>query len=30
VEGRAFVTVWPVDRWTWLENYPMVFSGTDG
>ena len=30
VEGRAFVTVWPVDRWTWLDNYPMVFSGTDG
>jgi signal peptidase I len=29
VVGRAFVTVWPLDRWSWLDNYPMVFSGTD-
>jgi signal peptidase I len=30
VVGKAFVVVWPLDRWTWLGNYPMVFSGTDG
>jgi len=29
VVGRAFVTVWPLDRWSWLDDYPMVFSGTD-
>jgi signal peptidase I len=26
VVGRAFVISWPISRWTWLENYPQVFS----
>ncbi|MGB3910010.1 MAG: signal peptidase I [Pseudolysinimonas sp.] len=29
VVGRAIVVSWPIDRWTWLENYPIVFSGVD-
>lgn len=29
VVGRAFLVSWPVDRWTWLDNYPTVFSGVD-
>jgi signal peptidase I len=29
VVGRAFVISWPVDRWTWLGNYPEVFAGVD-
>jgi len=27
VVGRAFVISWPASRWTWLDNYPNVFSG---
>lgn len=27
VIGRAFVITWPSSRWTWLDNYPMVFDG---
>ena len=26
VVGRAIVISWPQDRWTWLGNYPPVFS----
>lgn len=26
VVGRAFVITWPVDHWTWLDNYPATFS----
>jgi signal peptidase I len=29
VVGRAILVSWPVDRWTWLDNYPIVFSGVD-
>ena len=29
VVGRAFLVSWPVDRWTWLDNYPTVFSGVE-
>jgi signal peptidase I len=29
VVGRAILISWPVDRWTWLDNYPLVFSGVD-
>ncbi len=29
VVGRAFVISWPLDRWTWLDNYPLVFDGVD-
>lgn len=25
VVGRAFVISWPIDRWTWLGDYPEVF-----
>jgi len=25
VVGRALVVSWPVDRWTWLDDYPDVF-----
>jgi signal peptidase I len=27
VVGRAFVISWPMDRWTWLGNYPDTFLG---
>ncbi|CAN5305153.1 hypothetical protein BH09ACT1_BH09ACT1_19320 [soil metagenome] len=27
VVGRAFVITWPSSHWTWLDNYPKVFSG---
>lgn len=27
VVGRAFLISWPANRWTWLDNYPTVFSG---
>ncbi|MCU1515147.1 MAG: signal peptidase [Microbacteriaceae bacterium] len=30
VVGRAFVVSWPSSHWTWLDNYPNVFSGVDG
>lgn len=26
VVGRAVVITWPVDRWTWLGDYPEVFK----
>ncbi|WP_233255533.1 signal peptidase I [Naasia lichenicola] len=25
VVGRALLISWPIDRWTWLDNYPSVF-----
>jgi signal peptidase I len=27
IVGRAFVISWPVNRWTFLDDYPKVFSG---
>ena len=27
VVGRAIVISWPIDRWAWLDNYPIVFDG---
>jgi signal peptidase I len=30
VVGRAFVISWPASHWTYLDNYPSVFSGVDG
>jgi signal peptidase I len=27
VVGRAFVITWPASHWTWLDDYPKVFSG---
>ena len=29
VVGRALLISWPVDRWTWLDNYPLVFAGVE-
>jgi signal peptidase I len=29
IVGRAFVISWPVDHWTFLNDYPIVFGGTD-
>lgn len=29
VVGRAIVISWPIDRWTWLDNYEFVFKGVD-
>jgi signal peptidase I len=29
VVGRAVVISWPLHRWTWLDNYPLVFNGVD-
>ncbi len=29
VVGRAILISWPIDRWTWLDNYEFVFSGVD-
>jgi signal peptidase I len=29
VVGRAFVVTWPIDRWTWLDDYPVVFEGVE-
>jgi signal peptidase I len=26
VVGRAFVTIWPVSRWTWLSDYEETFA----
>jgi signal peptidase I len=28
VVGKAFVITWPLGRWDFLDNYPVVFSGT--
>ena len=34
IVGRALLISWPIDRWTWLDNYPVTFrdvgSGTAG
>jgi len=29
VVGRAILISWPVDRWTWLDNFPLVFRGVE-
>ncbi|PCN46877.1 signal peptidase I [Curtobacterium sp. 'Ferrero'] len=29
VVARAFVISWPAQRWSWLNDYPSVFAGTD-
>jgi signal peptidase I len=29
VVGRAFVISWPLNRWTWLDDYPDVFRGVE-
>jgi signal peptidase I len=29
VVGRAFVISWPINRWSWLDNYPDVFRGVE-
>lgn len=29
VVGRAILITWPLDRWTWLDNYETVFVGVD-
>jgi signal peptidase I len=29
VVGRAVLISWPIDRWTWLDNYEFVFTGVD-
>jgi len=29
VVGRAFVISWPIDRWRWLDSYPLVFNGVE-
>jgi len=29
VVGRAILITWPFDRWTWLDNYPLVFHGVE-
>lgn len=29
VVGRAILISWPIDRWSWLDNYPLVFDGVD-
>lgn len=29
VVGRAVLISWPIDRWTLLDNYPVVFSGIE-
>ncbi|TAL43563.1 MAG: signal peptidase I [Salinibacterium sp.] len=26
IVGRALLISWPVDRWTWLDNYPVTFN----
>lgn len=26
VVGRAIVITWPIDRWTWLGDYPLTFA----
>lgn len=27
--GRAFVISWPVNRWTFFDDYPKGFGGAD-
>jgi signal peptidase I len=29
VVGRAILISWPVNRWTWLDNYPGTFLGIE-
>jgi signal peptidase I len=29
VVGRALVISWPINRWTWLSNYPEAFAGVE-
>lgn len=29
VVGRALLISWPVNRWTWLDNYPLTFQGVE-
>jgi signal peptidase I len=29
VVGRAVLVTWPLERWSWLDNYPLVFRGVD-
>ncbi len=29
VVGRAFVISWPLDRWQWIDSYPLVFNGVE-
>jgi signal peptidase I len=29
IVGRAVVVSWPIDRWQWLDNYPLVFDGVE-
>jgi signal peptidase I len=29
VVGRAILISWPAERWTWLDNYPVVFRGVE-
>jgi signal peptidase I len=29
VVGRAILISWPIERWTWLDNYPLVFDGVE-
>jgi len=30
VVGRAVLVSWPITRWSWLDDYPLVFSDVDG
>ena len=29
VVGRALLISWPLDRWSWLDDYPEVFRGVE-
>ena len=29
VVGRAVLVTWPIDRWSLLDNYPLVFRGVE-
>jgi len=29
VVGKAFLVSWPIQHWSWLDNYPTVFSGVE-
>jgi signal peptidase I len=29
VVGRAILIIWPIDRWTWLDNYAVIFAGVE-
>ena len=29
VVGRAVLVTWPLDRWAFIDNYPVVFRGVD-